>query len=41
MGEAEDTANVVAFLVSADAGFVTGQIVYAQGGQHSPVRGFS
>jgi 3-oxoacyl-[acyl-carrier protein] reductase len=41
IGTAEDTANVVAFLVSPDAGFVTGQIIYAQGGQHGPVRGFS
>jgi 3-oxoacyl-[acyl-carrier protein] reductase len=41
MGRAEDTANVVAFLVSPDGSFVTGQIIYAQGGQHGPVRGFS
>lgn len=41
MGEPEDTANVVAFLVSPGAGFVTGQIIYAAGGQHGPVRGFS
>ena len=41
IGEPADTANVVAFLVSPGASFVTGQIIYAAGGQHGPVRGFS
>jgi NAD(P)-dependent dehydrogenase (short-subunit alcohol dehydrogenase family) len=41
IGEPENTARVVAYLVSAEAGIVTGQIVCAQSGQHSPVRGFS
>ena len=38
IGEAADTAGVVAFLVSADAAFVTGQVIYAVGGQRGPVR---
>ena len=38
MGEPEDTANLVGFLVSPAASFVTGQVVYAAGGQHGPVR---
>jgi len=29
---------VVAFLASADAGFVTGQVIYAAGGQRGPIR---
>jgi len=37
IGEAADTAGVVAFLVSADAAFVTGQIIYAAGGQRGPI----
>jgi hypothetical protein len=28
---------VVAFLVSDDAGFITGQVIYNTGGQHRPV----
>jgi 3-oxoacyl-[acyl-carrier protein] reductase len=38
IGEPTDTAAVVAFLASAEAGFVTGQVIYAVGGQHGPVR---
>ncbi len=38
IGEPADTAAVVAFLASAEAGFITGQVIYAAGGQHSPVR---
>ena len=38
MGEPEDTANVVSFLVSPAASFVTGQVIYAAGGQRGPVR---
>jgi 3-oxoacyl-[acyl-carrier protein] reductase len=38
IGEPADTAAVVAFLASAEAGFVTGQVIYAVGGQHGPVR---
>jgi 3-oxoacyl-[acyl-carrier protein] reductase len=41
MGEPEDTANLVSFLVSAGADFVTGQVIYCAGGQLGPVRGFS
>ena len=37
IGEPADTAAVVAFLASADAGFVTGQVIYAAGGQRGPV----
>jgi 3-oxoacyl-[acyl-carrier protein] reductase len=38
IGEPADTAAVVAFLASAEAGFITGQVIYAAGGQHGPVR---
>jgi 3-oxoacyl-[acyl-carrier protein] reductase len=38
IGEPADTAAVVAFLASADAGFVTGQVIYAAGGQRGPIR---
>ena len=38
IGEPTDIAGVVAFLASQDASFVTGQIIYAAGGQHGPVR---
>jgi 3-oxoacyl-[acyl-carrier protein] reductase len=38
IGEPEDTAGVVAFLASRDAAFVTGQVIYAVGGQRGPIR---
>lgn len=38
IGEPADTAAVVAFLASAEAGFITGQVIYVVGGQHGPVR---
>jgi len=38
IGEPGDTAAVVAFLASADAAFITGQVIYAAGGQRGPVR---
>jgi len=38
IGEPADTAAVVAFLASEDAGFVTGQVIYNVGGQRGPVR---
>ncbi len=38
IGEPTDTAAVVAFLASEDAGFVTGQVIYAAGGQRGPIR---
>ncbi|MGH3225281.1 MAG: SDR family oxidoreductase [Streptosporangiaceae bacterium] len=38
IGEPSDTAAVVAFLASQDAGFITGQVIYAVGGQHGPIR---
>jgi 3-oxoacyl-[acyl-carrier protein] reductase len=38
IGEPTDTAGVVAFLASEDAGFVTGQVIYNAGGQRGPVR---
>jgi 3-oxoacyl-[acyl-carrier protein] reductase len=38
IGEPSDTAAVVAFLASADAAFITGQVIYAAGGQRGPVR---
>jgi 3-oxoacyl-[acyl-carrier protein] reductase len=38
IGEAADTAAVVAFLASEDASFITGQVIYNVGGQHSPIR---
>jgi len=38
IGEPADTAAVVAFLASEDAGFITGQVIYAAGGQRGPIR---
>jgi 3-oxoacyl-[acyl-carrier protein] reductase len=38
IAEPGDTAAVVAFLASEDAGFVTGQVIYNVGGQRGPVR---
>lgn len=38
IAEPGDTAGVVAFLASPDASFITGQVIYATGGQHGPVR---
>ncbi len=38
IGEPAATAGVVAFLVSEDAGFITGQIIYNIGGQRGPIR---
>lgn len=38
IGEPADTAAVVAFLASGDAGFITGQVIYNAGGQRGPVR---
>ena len=38
IGEPADTAGLVAFLASADAAFVTGQIIYNAGGQRGPIR---
>ena len=38
IGEPADTAAVVAFLASEEAGFVTGQVIYAVGAQHGPIR---
>ena len=32
VGEAEDIARVVVFLASKDANFITGQILYVDGG---------
>jgi 3-oxoacyl-[acyl-carrier protein] reductase len=37
IGEPADTAAVVAFLASEEAGFITGQVIYNTGGQHGPV----
>jgi len=38
IGEPADIAAVVAFLASEDASFITGQVIYAAGGQHGPIR---
>jgi len=38
IGEPADTAAVVAFLASAEAGFITGQVIYVAAGQRGPVR---
>jgi 3-oxoacyl-[acyl-carrier protein] reductase len=38
IGEPTDTAGVVAFLASGDASFITGQVIYAAGGQRGPIR---
>ncbi len=38
IGEPSDTAAVVAFLASDDAGFITGQVIYAVGGQRGPIQ---
>ncbi|HEY8883725.1 MAG TPA: SDR family oxidoreductase, partial [Chloroflexota bacterium] len=32
VGQPEDVANVIAFLVSDESSFVTGQIIYVAGG---------
>ncbi len=37
VGEPADTAALVAFLASEEAGFITGQIIYNNGGQIRPV----
>jgi 3-oxoacyl-[acyl-carrier protein] reductase len=37
IGEPADTAGVVAFLASEDAGFITGQVIYNAGGQCRPI----
>jgi 3-oxoacyl-[acyl-carrier protein] reductase len=37
-GEPADTAAVVAFLASEEAGFITGQVIYNVGGQRGPIR---
>ncbi len=37
LGEPADTAALVAFLASQEAGFITGQVVYNNGGQLRPV----
>jgi 3-oxoacyl-[acyl-carrier protein] reductase len=37
VGEPADTAAVVAFLASDDAGFITGHVLYNTGGQHRPI----
>jgi NAD(P)-dependent dehydrogenase (short-subunit alcohol dehydrogenase family) len=36
-GEPTDTAGVVAFLASEEAGFVTGQVISNAGGRRGPV----
>jgi 3-oxoacyl-[acyl-carrier protein] reductase len=36
IGEPADTAALVAFLASDEAGFITGQVIYNNGGQLSP-----
>jgi NAD(P)-dependent dehydrogenase (short-subunit alcohol dehydrogenase family) len=38
IGEPADVAGVVAFLASEDASFITGQVIYAAGGQRGPIR---
>ncbi len=38
IGEPADTAALVAFLASPDAGFITGQVIYNAGGQRGPIR---
>jgi hypothetical protein len=38
IGEPSDVAAVVAFLASEDASFITGQVIYAAGGQRGPIR---
>jgi 3-oxoacyl-[acyl-carrier protein] reductase len=32
VGQAEDVANTISFLVSEGAGFVSGQVIYVAGG---------
>jgi 3-oxoacyl-[acyl-carrier protein] reductase len=32
VGQPEDVANVISFLASEDAGFVSGQVIYVAGG---------
>ncbi|MGH2482375.1 MAG: SDR family oxidoreductase, partial [Ktedonobacteraceae bacterium] len=35
VGQPRDIANVIAFLSSEEAGFVSGQVIYVAGGQRS------
>jgi 3-oxoacyl-[acyl-carrier protein] reductase len=37
IGEPADTAALVAFLTSEEGGFITGQVIYNNGGQTGPV----
>jgi 3-oxoacyl-[acyl-carrier protein] reductase len=37
VGTPADTAALVAFLASDEAGFITGQVIYNTGGQHGPI----
>ena len=37
IGQPTGTAAVAAFLASEDAGFITGQVIYAAGGQGGPI----
>ncbi|MGO9762518.1 MAG: SDR family oxidoreductase [Solirubrobacteraceae bacterium] len=37
IGEPEDTAHLAAFLASDEASFITGQVIYNNGGQLGPV----
>jgi hypothetical protein len=37
IGEPADTAGLVVFLASGDAGFTTSQVIYNTGGQHQPI----
>ena len=38
VGQVQDIASTAAFLASADAAYITGQVIYVDGGMHAQLR---